>query len=135
MKEKFIKWEPIKNLGGKYYIESIEDNFDGLKIILSGPKENDNKVQILFDSNVLSYKSTDESFAQKLAVDLHDCYGKGFYGDWTFFKVLDSNYISFLSAQSYGWSDNLEPTHYCFICSEFVLDVISDDDPKVVKLI
>ena len=33
MTEQWSQWKPINNLAGKYYIESISDNINGLKIV------------------------------------------------------------------------------------------------------
>ena len=131
MIERWIRWEPIKGLSKKYYIESITDNIRGFKIILSDSNDENKKLQITFGNSVDSYKSTYESFQQKMLFDLEQKYGPDFFTEWTYFKVLNSEYLAYLSQQSYGITDSLSLMHFSFISMEFIVDIIASSEPKV----
>jgi hypothetical protein len=126
--EQWIKWEPIKNLAPKYYIDSISDNIDEFSITLSDA-DNKNKIKVTFETLVLSYRSTNESFRLSIIKYLDECNIE--YSKWTFFKIINSTYIQWLSEQSYGIIESIPPTHFSFVAGDSIVDVIAVYEPKV----
>ena len=102
MEENWQRWELGSQLSLKYYIDSISDRVDGFRILLSDANDESKKVEVLFEDSVHAYRSTDESYRQSTINNLDERYGTEFYGDYTFFKVSNSEYIHWLSLQSYG---------------------------------
>lgn len=129
--EKWNKWIPLENLQPKYNVDSILDSFDGLKIILSDTKDSSKKVIFNFDGLIDSYRSSDEGFSLRKLNELEKFYGNDFYKNWTFFTVENSEYIKWLSNESYGVYDSIPKQHYSFLASNVVIDIISLEEPKV----
>ncbi len=100
MIEQWFKWKPVKNLSSKYYIESITDGIEGFIIVLSDASDEKKKVKVVFEDSVHAYRSTDESFRQNTIDALDEIYGTLFYSEWTLFKIVDSEYMQWLSGQS-----------------------------------
>ena len=133
-KEEWIKWEPIKGLAPKYYIESISDCFKELKIILCDSDDKRKKVKIRFEGPIDSYTRTDKSFSLNTINFLNEKYGPEFYGKWTFFKVTGSKYLQWISEQSYEIYKANDFTHFSFITENSIIDVIDSWSPKVEHL-
>jgi len=134
MTEQWSQWKPINNLAGKYYIESISDNINGLKIVFFEWHNETKKVIITFTDSVDAYRSTDEIFRLKLISDLKEKYKSKLYGKWTFFKVDNSAYIKWLSKQSYTISDERSFMHFSFVGVDSILDVVTNYEPKVALI-
>jgi len=132
--EKWIKWEPITNLSDTYYIDSIIDDCDGLKIVLSESKNEHNKLSIIFESSVDFYAKTDETFVGSIINELNQLYGTKFYSEWTFFKRINSDHIQQLSKQSYGIADSRNLIHFSIIATDSILDVIAAYEPKIERI-
>jgi len=118
----------------KYYIDSISDNINGFEVVMSSSKNETDRIKVCFDGPILSYRSTDESFRQKLIFELTEIYSSDFYKDTTIFKVENSRYITWLKEESYEWSETLNPRHFCFLSVDSILDVVACDEPKISKL-
>lgn len=131
MNEQWIKWEPIKGLSANYYVDSISDNMKGFKIVLSEAKNEENKVHIIFKDSIYAYRSTEEGFRLEMLYSLKAKYGAKFYSEWSFFKINDSIYLKWLSEQSYGITDRLNPIHFCIFTMNFILDIVATYEPKV----
>lgn len=131
MTEKWSKWQPLQELAPHYYIDDIHDTMEGFAIILSEEKNREAKIRIFFADSVDAYRSTYNSFRYKLIDDIDKQYGSEFYTKWTFFKIERSEYINWLSEQSYEFSDGISPIHFCLIALDSVVDVIAAYEPKV----
>lgn len=131
MQEQWVKWEPIKGLFQKYYIESILDSINGFEIVLFEGHDKKEKVHVVFENSIDAYKCSEEGFRLKTIWELGDKYGKDFYGDWTFFKVINSRYLQWLSEESVGMYDSLSFIHFSFLVADSVLDVVTTYEPKV----
>lgn len=128
------RWEPIKNLNDKYYIESITDTLNGLNIILFEMDDRKKKIQLLFKNGVFSYRVTDEGLRMNLIGLLDNQYGGNFYGYWTFFKVIDSPYLQWLSQESCETSDAISLKHFCLVAADSIMDIIHSKEPEVILL-
>lgn len=128
--EKWFKWDPAGvELANNYYLESFNYE-DGLKIILK-EQGGGQVLQVLFDGQILSMRFADETMRLKLFDDLYNKYGKGFCRNWSFFKVEQSDYLQWLSSQSYAISDSYEIQHFALIMDEdCVLEVFVSYEPE-----
>ena len=131
MEEQWIQWKPLEQLSTKYYIDSVIDKVDSFKINLIDAKSEKEKIEILFSEGVEAYTRVEESFRVKIIHELGKKYGAEFYGDWTFFKVHHSEYIKWLSDQSYQWSDTHNFIHFCLITADAIMDIITTYEPTV----
>ena len=114
MKEKWIKWEPVNGLATRYYLESLQSNPEELKIVLFDEKAPNPTIQITFDSSVLAYRRTNESFTINTVSSFFKSYDQKLHGDWTLFKIDNSSYKSLLLEQATDKTDLLGATHFCF---------------------
>lgn len=130
----WIKWEPIECLSSKYYIHSISDGLEGFIIVLSDANDENKKVKVIFEDSVHTYRSTDESFRQSTINDLDEIYGTQFYSDWTLFKVSNSDYMQWLSAQSYSIIDSESLIQFTLLAVDSVVEIIAAYEPKVELL-
>ncbi|MFA5998755.1 MAG: hypothetical protein WC747_01920 [Candidatus Babeliales bacterium] len=129
-REKWTRWEPINGLSGKYYLDYFAWSEKGFVVeLISGKKEK--RIQILFDDYIDSFRYTNESFCFKIFGDLSDQYGDDFYGDWSFFKVTNSEYLKWLSDKSRTWSDQIQFIHFCILGGDEVIDIVTNYEPKV----
>lgn len=131
MQEQWTRWEPIEGLALKYYVEAITDDIEGgFKIILSNINNRKNTVHVHFKDSAYAYSSANERFRRKTINTLSKHYGPDFH-KWTFFKVTNSEYIKYLSEESYGWSDVFGFIHFSFIAADSIVDVIDNYEPEV----
>jgi hypothetical protein len=131
MNEEWARWEPVPNLVNRYYIDSVHNDSNGFTIVLSEDRIVTNKVYIRFKDWVNAYRQTDETFRANLIHELHEKYGAKFYSQWSFFKVRNSSYISWLSAESSTISDNFELTHFVVFDPNNVIDVVAGYEPTI----
>ncbi|WP_068786946.1 hypothetical protein [Paenibacillus phocaensis] len=134
MEESWGIWEVGNDVTSKYYVESINDTIEGFRILLSDANDEFKKVEILFEDSVHAYRSTDESFRQSTINKLDEQYGTEFYKDRTFFKVTNSEYIQWLSLQSFGIADSEQVHHFSILAVDSIVDIIAAYEPKVSKL-
>ena len=135
MKEQWIQWKPIKNLSNRYYIESISDNYKEFKIIFCNEKNIEEKLSMIFQGSIGSYKWTDETFRLKTLSYLDEHYSENFYSEWTFFKITHSSYLKMLSEESCGISDSRAFIHFSFIEHNAIFDVITSSEPIIEILL
>jgi hypothetical protein len=132
MQEQWIRWNPIGGLAKKYYLDSILYKERELIILLAEEKNERNKVQVIFNNSIKSYKHTEETSTLKTISDIDEKYGGDFYAYWTFFKIQNSDYLKWILEQSLETSyDKLALFHFSFITPISILDVISKSDPLV----
>jgi len=136
MQEQWSRWEPVLGLDGRYDVDTILDTDDGrgLIITLYSYKNNNQKVEVIFDRPPESYRHTNESFIIELPYDLSKRYGKGFYADWNFFKIANSRYLAGLACVSHEHFKASDFSHFCIFCPDSVLDIIACYEP-VVRII
>lgn len=128
--EKWIKWEPIEEIKGQFYVDAIINDLEGLKIELS----NDNrKLNLLFKGFIASCRSTEEGYIQKTYYEISRDHDKLFFKNSPLFKVENSKYISWLLEESYEiYHENL--IHFVILTYNFLIDVVTLEEPDI-KLI
>jgi hypothetical protein len=134
MEEKWIRWEPIPKLSKKYYVESIIDNINGFKILLSEENNTEEKVLVSFPDTIRAYRSTSDSFLIQTISYLDKTYGSNFYGNWTFFKIKDSKYLEWLNEESEGISKDYMMKHFCILAMNSMIDIVTGSEPTVVHI-
>lgn len=135
MHEIWNRWEPVNNLAKKYYIESITERIDDkFKILLSDAEDEKKKVLISFPHGVDAHRNTNESYILSTLTSLKTHYGTEFYSDWTFFKVENSEYLKWISEQSYGIYEDCKFTHFCILAVDSMVDIITNYEPTVTFL-
>lgn len=128
--EEWNYWKPIQELSGKYYIDFLAISEERLMIQLS----NENKVQkveFIFDGTIDAYRYTNESFCFTIFAELSEKYGDDFYQNWSFFKIINSNYLQWLSKKSGTWANEFSFMHFCILGGDEVIDVLARYEPKV----
>lgn len=133
VKEEWKKWEPIKNVSAKYYIDYILNDSKIFKIILIERDNEFNKVSILFESSIHAFRWSDETYRYKTIIMLSEKYGRSFYSG-TLFKITNSDYIKWLLDQSNKIKNENDLIHFSFIGANSVLDVIGTAEPIVENL-
>lgn len=130
MKEQWIPWALCKDFKTIFALDSITDSQSGFIIELSENDNQNNKLIICFQHSVDSYKKTYESFRQRS----YNILQEEKTSDCSFFEIKNSNYIKWLSDESYGITDSLKPKHFVIFAVNSVLDIVSRYDPKIKKL-
>lgn len=133
MEQVWERWEPTTEMSRKYYVNTISDNIIGLTIILSDSEDEDSMVSIVFDNSVHAYRSTDEGFRQKLINDIDEKYGTEFYSEWTLFKVTNSEYLEWISDQSYGIAKSEKLMHFSIVAADSIVDIIAAYEPRIER--
>ena len=131
LEEIWETWEIENTMTSKYYVESITDSIKGFRILLSDAKVESKKLVVLFEDSVHSYRSSDESYRLNTINNLDERYGTEFYRDNTFFKVTNSEYIKWISLESYGIVESALIFHFSFIAADSIVDVIAAYEPKL----
>jgi len=131
MSEKLIRWEPVKELKGIYYLDSTADTASSFELVFSDAIDENKQLQVKFSSRVKGFRSTYETFRERSLLDFYKKYDKSVYQDWTFFKLANSEYLAWLSDQSQGESEKWNLTHYLFTTMEFILDIVHNEEPVV----
>lgn len=133
MSEYWTKWEPVKGVSAKYYIDSVFDSDDrGFIIELSEQDGNKKRIRILFKDWVWSYKYVQEIFAANRLAEIRKKYGEDFFNGHTFFKITESNHLQQLSQESSGILNYYGGAiHFCFVSAESILDVIANYEPII----
>jgi len=131
MNETWIQWKPIENLAPKYDIDSIVDTINTFTIVLSEMDNPQKRLEVHFDSGVAAYRLTKEIYWQNSLHKLDEKYGEDFYGHWTFFKVENSSYLSWLSKESFEISDSRVFVHFAFLGADSILEVIAHDEVRI----
>jgi len=128
MQEKLIKWEPIKNLQQRYWVEDMILEEKNLTIELYPEQEKLHKVVLYFNGTVHAYRYTNESFCFNLYDNFFEESGQVLQEGWVFFKVKNSKYLeTFLDIKKIS---NL--IHFSILGYDEIVDVIAAEEPVVI---
>lgn len=126
-KEQWIMWEPLSKLKDDFYIDYVIDSDqDGFKIIIGDNNNEKKKIHIKFKFGISSYRNTDELYAWLMQKDfLRD--GSSFY------RVINSKYIKWLSDISNGISTSMNPDmqHFVIFTEDSTLEILNSADPEI----
>jgi len=130
MPEQWTRWEFAPDIAGKYDVESLIANLDGLFIKLHS-SDNKRKIELTFTPCADAYRQTSESFMFDLPNELETKYGGDFFAQWSFFKIKDSAYLAWLAKQSRDYSTEFEFVHFCVLGQDSVIDIIARTEPHI----
>lgn len=132
MKEKWTIWESNKKAIGKFYVDSIIYDIEGLRFKLLNENTEDT-IELLFNGFIASLRSTEEGYRGKAIEEIVSQYAdkaKDYLRNYTIFVIEDSKYISWLSKESYNIY-NYDLKHFVILASDSVVDIITTDEPLV----
>ncbi|WP_214874772.1 hypothetical protein [Exiguobacterium sp. CH10] len=129
------KWIPLESIPARLYKESLIDDGDSLRIIVSDETEGQ-KYSFLFDGLLLSYRNSDEGSRIRMLEHLDKHYAHLEYGNWTLFKMKKSSYLEWFAQESFERYEGMgEVEHYVFLTSNDVIEVLSADPPTITKMV
>lgn len=120
------KWEPIHGMLSQLYVESLSDDYEGLKIILKGGDISDRLLKVRFTSH-LGYRNVDETYRLK-TLDEHPILTE----QWPLFKSIDNDFVQWMLSESYGTLDASTPYINYIICTpNDIVEIVSYEEPIV----
>lgn len=128
MAETWIQWEPITNLSEKYQLDLIVDTYQEFRLILSSIEIREKKIQVIFEESVSAYRSATKNAWLESSIHV---FPEKDEINWTFFKVLNSRYLSWISENTCGIYPQEGYVHFSFITTNAVIDVLNFDEPKI----
>src|SRR5580700_7923877 len=102
--EKARIWEPIKNIGGHYWLEFIVDKREYIKsgnctkinkvikFRLRHDKEENKTIDLIFD-DIASYRITNESYSDNSIDHIESTKDRKARGPWGFYTIENSSFI------------------------------------------
>lgn len=133
MNEIWEVWHPQGNIIYKAYIHSVIDyECTQMLITLSNKKlQPQHAVEINFYNGAYASTLLYGTFIQKLKDNLIQEYGKEFLQTSSCFKIRNSSYIEWVSAQSYEIVGLPYAQHFCIFTSDTVVHLIAPYEPHV----
>lgn len=138
-KQKWMKWEPTKNIPQVLLLNSLTYDCNNLIIELYIPDEKSKILTIDFDG-FLAFRSMDESKYsceprefEKTLLDMQP--EPNFYQKWSLFTIKNSKYIDWFLEQTGGVHDNDPIIHYSIETPDDVIEVldIKTENSPIVK--
>jgi len=147
----------------KYYIESIKQDAENLKLIISSYITNPNKknepftlylcdsikienvfderaglekvnsYKVFFNNSIKAYRVFDEHCRLNLYSELVQKYGNDFLRKHNYFIVENSEYIKWFRKNSIGLNATVNLNHFVLMDSETVVEIIATNEPLVEK--
>lgn len=130
-KERWIKWEPAKDLAKAHFVETIIDEMDRLIITLFESQGKNITFQLIFDDTVIAYRSVDEGFRLLVSENCIQDDGTDLWGQWTFFKARNSSYIYWLDEQSTAASSLSLINHFVIVAENVIIDIAAFNEPII----
>ena len=125
--EKWFPW-PIPGITNKnFFVESLNDTYDGLELVLSENIHSQNKVELEFGL-VESYRFCDEHTRMDVYKKLEK---SGIFEKHTSFKIQNSEYINWLSKASDTLTDIFDLKHYVILDDNGVFDIVAYKEPVI----
>jgi hypothetical protein len=134
MQEQWTRWEPVEGLAKKYYIESISDTKEGVKIVFSELEDRKRQLHMLFKNSLYAYRYTGLCYMGPVLCNIDQEYGRSFYDARTFFEVENSEYMQWLSTESFGWSDMHLLEHITCVAVNGLVDIVTNYRPEIIIL-
>lgn len=125
----WIIWEPIKDFTGTIYLNSFIDDNSGIALTFEVENEDYEKINIIYENWVISYRNTDEGDMLSTISYVRDKYGNDFIQKYSFFKVKNSSYVKWYKSNSCNPWDEVE--HHVYITPNDIIEILSTYSPKV----
>lgn len=132
--EKWVKWEPVENLAKVHFIEIVKDGMSSLVITFFEDRNQNKTFQLIFDETVIAYRNVDEGYRLTIYDKCIQDDGKDLYGNWTFFKAINSDYMQWLKEQTNMAFDFELSTHFVIYTVNAVVDVVAISEPIIKYL-
>ncbi|MGX7047938.1 hypothetical protein RU86_GL001819 [Lactococcus piscium] len=113
---------------GNYWLKKLQQDYNGTVIIL---ESKENIVKIVFGGFVYALLSSDESGLQKRNHEWCEKFGGKKMLEETFFKILSSKFINFISEQTFGFYDNMELRHFVAWTEDDTVEIIAHYEPEI----
>lgn len=123
-KEKYKKWEPVKDIPSSLLCEGLHDDYEGFRVLLKGSGDKACTFRIVFGT-ALAYRNIDEGDLQKTLhsiVCTEPC---------SLFIVENSTWLKWFQEESYGIHDDEEIIHYAIYTENDCIDILSAYPPVV----
>ena len=130
MSEKWSKWIPSKKVPAILYPEKIVDSNEGLFISFKNQSKSQNII-FIYDGTLFTYRNTEEGVFLRTIDYLHKNYSPDFYGEWSLFKVENSQYLRWFNEESLGVYQDQNIEHYVFYTSDVIIEVLSPYSPEI----
>lgn len=129
--ENWLQWKPNTNIALpiKYKVESICDIIGVFYIVLAETQNEKNKIKIIYEQSVESYRRTNLLIMKKYLAK-HICNYSSALS--SYYKVENSEYALWLSNESFGAIETSELIHLVFVGDNWIVDVVSCYEPKIM---
>ncbi|MBO8462701.1 MAG: hypothetical protein IAC13_02075 [Firmicutes bacterium] len=121
----FQKWDMEFPVTSSFFIEDIQWKHEGLEIILEEETEEKNRVRLVFEDTVYSYRNTLESYKPSVWIEQEQDYYPFYYSHCT--KELKDFCNDLEDLED-------EIIHFLIIGIDHVIDVFTSDFPRMEKI-
>lgn len=130
--EHWKQWTPLPYIDDDYYLISLESSQKSLTIRLGYHDDDDYEAIFTFEMNsLISHRQIEEGSRLRLYSYLDEKYEKDFYAEKCFFIVENSRYVSSTLKQSRHTEPKDTYTHFAFLTSDDIIDVITIKYPEI----
>jgi len=126
MNEKWLRWEAMKVPKGEYELIKIEQNFDGVYIILD---DEINRIMISFEPCVLAIRASDEGDRWKTIGEVLNENGGDYFVGQPVYIVKDSEFRNWYDRETFNADRNYN--HYAIVTRNDVVDILSMVEPEI----
>ena len=131
MHEQWTQWRPIEQLAPQYYTTAIINAATGFHIRFGESNNNPRGLFITFEHSIGAYRITNEGNRAAKLLYLNDTYGHDFFAKWSFFKVVNSDYLEWISQEAAGIFDPKSTEHLVLITENSIIDIVSSYEPTI----
>ena len=124
--ENWLRWEALKIPEGKYELIKLEQNFDGVYIILD---DEINRIAISFEPGVLAIRTSDEGDRWRTISEVVSRNSGDYFVGKPIYVVRNSEFRHWYDKESFSTKGNY--THYAIITGNDVVDILAMVEPKV----
>ena len=127
--EEWRKWEVENVPKGEYEIMKIVQDIDGTRIEM---EDDVNTIQVIYGF-VLGIRIFDEGTRLKTIMETqHKHSDRGFFVNWPFYKVEDSELKKWIVEESYKIYEHHECMHIAIVTPNDVVDILSTYEPTII---
>ena len=123
------KWDNHELVADDYELESLVQDEEGLKLIFLGRKT---KVTIVYNEQILSFRSCDESDRWRTVDNVLADHGKNFFRNWLAYRVTASSYARWFADETFDSTTVGEILHLAFVTANDIIDVLSLREPSII---
>ena len=119
------KWIPLNDIPEILYIDSIIDDYNGFRIIVTGEEKESKRFELNFE-NYYGYRNFNESERLRTLNDTPELTIK-----WSLFKAYNTDLIQWIVEESLGIVETSSVEHYVIATPDDILEVLSSSPPIV----